>query len=334
MQQATEPAGQYVVPAGGGQITSWSTNAEGATAGTPLTFLALRPGVPGSYTVVGSDSETLPAGGIATFNIAKPIAVNAGDVIGLYSTTTTAFCFFTGGSSAADVVSAGPAGAPTPGATYTTKESGPTDLVNVSANLVQSQDVVLAGAATPATMVAGGASSYLFTVTNSGPAANPINFADAVPAGLTILAASAGSGNCAIAGQTVTCTIPNLAVGASAQVSILVTASKLGIYTDTATISSTLPDPNSANNTVGATLHVARALSCKLVNLKGTPLAVAKTVISALGCKVGKVTKKASSGVTKGFVISTSPGSGVTKPVETAVKIVISSGPPKHKKKH
>jgi uncharacterized repeat protein (TIGR01451 family) len=278
----------------------------------------------------------LPAGGIATFNIAKPISVNGGDVIGLYSSVATATCFFSEGTiPAADTIAAGgPVASPTVGAGYTTTANGVKDLINVSAILAQGQDAALAGAATPSTIVAGGVSAYTFTVTNGGPVAGPISFADGVPAGLTIISALAGSGSCATAGQTVTCTISGLAPGASALVSILVAAPTVGTYTDTATVATTFADPNGANNSAGATLTVLRAPSCKVVKLAGAPLSVAKTVISALGCKVGKVTKKASKSVRKGFVISTSPGPGATKPTETAVKIVISSGPPKHKKKH
>ncbi len=58
-QSATDSSYHYSVPAGGGEITAWSTNTTGDTAGTLVTLLVLRPSGT-SYTVVGSDNETLP----------------------------------------------------------------------------------------------------------------------------------------------------------------------------------------------------------------------------------------------------------------------------------
>jgi hypothetical protein len=128
-------------------------------------------------------------------------------------------------------------------------------------------------------------------------------------------------------------------------VSIIVSAPNAGSYADAASVSASLPDPNPANNSASATLVVnaptappaptpAPAPNCKVVQLAGTPLAVAKVVIGALNCKVGKITSKASKTVPKGLVISTSPGSGAALAAGSAVNIVTSSGPPKkHKKK-
>jgi hypothetical protein len=71
---------------------------------------------------------------------------------------------------------------------------------------------------------------------------------------------------------------------------------------------------------------------CQVTKLSGRLLAVAKSVIAGHNCKVGKTTKKASKKVRKGYVISTTPGPGSTRPAGTAVNIVVSSGPPKQKK--
>jgi hypothetical protein len=72
---------------------------------------------------------------------------------------------------------------------------------------------------------------------------------------------------------------------------------------------------------------------CQVTKLAGAPLAVAKTVISAHNCAIGKTTKKASNKVPKGHVISTSPSAGKTLTAGTKVNIVVSSGPAKHKTK-
>jgi len=325
-----------------------------ATVGTPLTFLVLEPSGSG-YKVLALDPETvpnpLPVSGIATFNLATPITVTGEERLGLYGTASTVACYFSGGTiPAAEVISATiPAVTPGVGTTYTPNTSAPTILLNVAADLTQSLDAGIAGSATPASITAGGVSEYAFTVSNSGVSSAPVTFTDGVPSGLTILSAVAGSGTCATAGQTVSCTIPNLQEGHSVPVSIVVAAASAGSYSDTATVSgasTSLTDANQTNNTAAATLNVnAPALApvapvapappqCKVVQLAGAPLTVAKLVIPALNCKVGKVTSKASKSVRKGYVISTTPRSGATLAAGSAVNIVTSSGPPKkHKKK-
>ena len=83
--QASSGTAQYVVPAGGGVITSWSTSF--GPAGAPVGLIATSPFTGGMAVVRGVDSETLPnplpADNISTFTPAQPIAVQAGDLIGL-----------------------------------------------------------------------------------------------------------------------------------------------------------------------------------------------------------------------------------------------------------
>jgi hypothetical protein len=80
----------YVVPAGGGTLTSWSFNATGAKAATPYELVVARP-ASGSYTIIGTDTETVPSSGgpIDSFTLANPITVQAGDVIGEVVTSKT-----------------------------------------------------------------------------------------------------------------------------------------------------------------------------------------------------------------------------------------------------
>jgi beta-lactam-binding protein with PASTA domain len=67
---------------------------------------------------------------------------------------------------------------------------------------------------------------------------------------------------------------------------------------------------------------------CHVVSLSGVSLKLAKSVITALGCSVGKLTTAASTTVPKGDVISISPKSG-TVAANTKIAIVSSSGKPK-----
>ena len=70
--------------------------------GAPLTLVVLRPTGSG-FNVVGVDARTvpnpLPAGGVATYPLATPIAVQAGDTFGLYTNSAGAVvCYWRGGS--------------------------------------------------------------------------------------------------------------------------------------------------------------------------------------------------------------------------------------------
>jgi hypothetical protein len=107
--------------------------------GSTVAMVILRP-AGSTYTVVATDTETIPAAvpvsSVATFNLTQPIAVDAGDVLGLSSQTVYG-CGLTPGSSA-EVTSG--ALAPTPpsaGTQYTAAQTLPTLLVNLSANFVQ-----------------------------------------------------------------------------------------------------------------------------------------------------------------------------------------------------
>ncbi len=330
----------FTVPAGGGSITSWSTEAVPGSQGQPLTLLVLRANG-GTYNVVGVDSEILPTpvpvSGVASFDIAAPIAVNAGDLLGLYSTSNKLACYFEG-LGAGNALLAGALSSVSVGGTLTPVDGGEGYELDVQAELAQSEDVAVSAAATPASITAGGLSEFLFTISDNGIASEPVTFTDTVPGGLSIISAVAGSGSCTVAAQQVTCTTTGLKPGSSAPVAILVSAPAAGSYPDTASVAlanTALSDPNPANNSASATLTVAAPAppACQTLKLARFPLAIAKAVIPALHCKVGKVTLKASRTVHKGLVISTSPGAGVTLTSGTAVNLVVSSGPAKKKKK-
>lgn len=343
VQKATDSAYTYTVPSAGGSIVSWSLSTLDGTAGAPVTLAVLRPTGTKSYTVVGIDQEMLPnplpAGGVASFKITSPITATGGDVLGLTSTGGSG-CDFAGGaltpSDVALLVGLESATVPAVGATYEASAEGPEIILSLSAELLQSQDDGVTAAAMPSTITAGGIAEYAFTVSNAGVGNGPINFSDAVPSGLTIVSAVAGSGACTVAGQTVSCTITGLQAGSSAPVLIIVSAASAGSYADAASVSSTLTDPNLANNSASATLTVnplAPTVTCKTVQLTGVTLSIAKLVIPALNCKVGKIKHATSKTVKKGLVISTSPGPGKKLSAGTAVSVTISSGRPKPKKK-
>jgi hypothetical protein len=73
----------YVVPSGGGTITSFSYQSAAADAGQQLDFLVLRPAGGSNYTVVGKTGlVTLAGTGAETF--AVDIDVQGGDILGFW----------------------------------------------------------------------------------------------------------------------------------------------------------------------------------------------------------------------------------------------------------
>ena len=99
-QLTDDPSAPYFAP-GVGKITQWQTNTSLDTAGQPLTFVVLKSVGGGSFNVVGVDERTLPSplppGEVATFQLAAPIAVTAGETLGLTS-AAGAMCFWQAGA--------------------------------------------------------------------------------------------------------------------------------------------------------------------------------------------------------------------------------------------
>jgi hypothetical protein len=327
----------YTLPTGG-QITQWQTNTAGATPGTPITLVALAP-TAGLFKIEAVDPETVPnpAGSVATFTPASPLMASAGDVLGIVG-DAGATCAWVGGSTPLTSVTNligvfNSTGLVTlsPGEVSKSLGTGPL-AVNLAATLVSSEDSAVTTTVTPGTITGGAIALLASTVTNKGPATNPLTFTDVVPGGLKIVTVLSPSATCSTLGNSVTCTIPSLAAGQSTPIDIITTASP-GTYTNAVRLiqSSLVTDPATTNNAASAKFTVAKAGStrCVVTSLANVPLGTAKKLLPALGCKVGKVTKSSSSKVAKGSVIKTTPGRG-SYAAGKSIAIVESSGPKKH----
>ena len=101
----------------------------------------------------------------------------------------------------------------------------------------------------PASPVSVGADAvYSLTIKNNGPAtADRVVLIDILPAGVVFVSARSSQGTCS-GTPTITCAIPALANGASADVTIVVRPKATGTWVDKATVVSRTPDPNAANN--------------------------------------------------------------------------------------
>ena len=78
--QAASTGPSYVVPSGGGVITSWSVHGFGAPA--QLILKTFRKTSPDNYLIKGSSEETVAASGTSTFP--ARLSVAAGDEIALW----------------------------------------------------------------------------------------------------------------------------------------------------------------------------------------------------------------------------------------------------------
>jgi hypothetical protein len=141
-QTTSDPSTPYTVPTPPvGSLSTWQVNAAGATAGSPVTLVVLRSTGPTTYTVVGADTQAIPSSppsDIATFTVPTPIAVSGGEILALYSSSTTFSCYFHGGATpAADsLISLETAATPVAGQSLALDDSsGPTYTLNLAATL-------------------------------------------------------------------------------------------------------------------------------------------------------------------------------------------------------
>jgi uncharacterized repeat protein (TIGR01451 family) len=117
-------------------------------------------------------------------------------------------------------------------------------------------DLSLGKADAPDPVAARDPLTYTLVATNNGPNAAPdARLLDTLPAGATFVSASPG---CTHAAGHVECALGALAPGESATVTITVTAKDRGVITNTATVGSAAPDPDTSNNTATTETTVAR----------------------------------------------------------------------------
>jgi uncharacterized repeat protein (TIGR01451 family) len=340
----------YVVPGSDGPLllTQWQLNATGATPGAQVTLVVVRVDFAAeNVSVVGTDTESLnpvglPANGVETFTPANPIEVQPGDVITLYLGNATGIpCYWTGAPAddgiSGFVVTTPPAAGQTLSPTNQTGANASAAALNLGATLTPlTYDAGLSMSAGPSSALVGQTAVLTGTITNNGPYAGPITLTDTVPAGLTVDYAAAASGTCTVAGSTVTCLFPSVAVGQSENAAIVVTPTAAKTFTDTGSVADDegATDPNGANDNATTTLKVSAVAvpKCVVPKLGGASESLAKKLLPLLDCKVGKVKTVKSKSVAKGDVISTSPGAG-SYAAGKSIGITVSSGKPKTKKK-
>ncbi len=230
--------------AGLGTPTTWTMPADislpaGAQLAGVLTTYNVSSVSFGAYTVV-SGVKTLPL----TFTVAGTGSTAKPILIGY------------GGHLATEIVwGAGNGASQFPGASrkaYASLDGAAAQNVSVNPGaVVSSADLAVTGSASPEPVNLGGQLTYQLAIQNLGPdAATNVVLQNTFPTGLSFVSATSSQGT--FSGSSVsTFSLGTLPAGASANISIvaLVSTSKLGLGTNTATVSSPLPDPNSTNNT-------------------------------------------------------------------------------------
>ena len=100
--------------------------------------------------------------------------------------------------------------------------------------------------------------SFVLAVHNDGPdPAADVAITDALSDGLTLVSVAGDGWACSNVGSTITCIRAQLASGATATVTLVVTAARGGTITNSAGVTSSTGDPNAANNASSTTLPVA-----------------------------------------------------------------------------
>ncbi|MCM2358193.1 MAG: S8 family serine peptidase [Geobacteraceae bacterium] len=125
--------------------------------------------------------------------------------------------------------------------------SGP---VTLNWSLAPEADLALSVDASPDPLQSGEELSYLLTVSNAGPStAAGVSLSDTLPANAALVSASPG---CTEAGGTVTCAPGDIPAGQAASVTIVVRPQGASPLTNTASVTSSTPDPAPGNNSAAA----------------------------------------------------------------------------------
>lgn len=219
-----------------------------AVAGSPITYTIDVVNDGPSDAVGVSVSEALPA-----TLLGATLTPSAG---GSCTGSTCTFPRLASGATAtvtvAGTVDPSATGSITNSATASSRTPDPVpadNTVELVTPIVESADLVVAKSASPSPAVPGAAIEYTITVGNAGPStARSVTLSDPLP-GLTDVAVASSSGTCTV-GATVECAIGTVPPGATVTVTIdgNVPADRTTPLSNTATASSSTPDPNGAND--------------------------------------------------------------------------------------
>ncbi|MBK7300481.1 MAG: DUF11 domain-containing protein [Moraxellaceae bacterium] len=110
--------------------------------------------------------------------------------------------------------------------------------------------------ATPDPVIAGNTVFYYLKVKNAGPSNANVTITDTLPSGVAYQSAVTSQGTCSHSAGVVTCNLGTVPYLQTAQVTLIATATVGGIQSNSATVTSSTPDPNPSDNTDTADVTV------------------------------------------------------------------------------
>jgi uncharacterized repeat protein (TIGR01451 family) len=149
----------------------------------------------------------------------------------------------------------------------------------VNDDVAASADLSISIADLPDPIATGGTLTYTVNVLNGGPSTTDVTVIDTLPGGVTFQSAGGTGWTCSQELKVVTCSRTGLAAGAAPPIAIVVTAPNSGTTLfDTASVSGSVPDPVSSNNSASASTTVSGSCS-----IPDTPALSISTRAGAVG---------------------------------------------------
>jgi len=192
----------------------------------------------------------------------------------LGASTFVAFSSFSvGGGAGADFTKVGAIQLGINGVNAADGEVGPIQTVGpmvktVNLANVPQVDLSVVKTAQPSPATAGGQLTYTFTTTNNGPMnATGVMLSDVLPSGVTYVSSSSSQGTVTSSNGALSVQLGNLANGATATTTVVVSVSPnaAGSLTNTVTVAGSQADPNLSNNTSTVTTPVVASADLSLV---------------------------------------------------------------------
>lgn len=148
------------------------------------------------------------------------------------------------------------------------------NMASATTNIAAIADLSITKTDSPDPVTFGSNITYTITVTNNGPSmATNVSISDTLPlTGLTFVSAMLSpSGSCQFASGVITCNVGVMSSVTSATATFIVTPTVTGSVANTATVSSNVPDQNTANNSATAVTMVNPPAAPTGINVSASP---------------------------------------------------------------